>query len=268
MTRTITDYDAHIADLQQQLSSVHQTIATIARNPIIRAQTFQELEQRLPKMQQSHALVVEQSDMYKGSALEQTMARELANSEQKLKDFQTTIEATRLNHQELDSADKKERRKLQHVEQELLRGIQDLKGHLQEVEQKRNELHKVKGEQTYFDVMLRYRNLTDMIEDKERAQEQIVEHLAQWPDLQQRFLEETSVPDPSDGPSRIAQAALGYLDALIAESTTLQGVTLFDGTPLCQVLALTDQEVLAQSYQGGLDLLQKKRALLQRFIRA
>jgi seryl-tRNA synthetase len=185
---------------------------------------------------------------------------------QKLKEYEKLVQDTRLKHEQQDSEDAENRRSFQHKEQSIMHSVNKLRNKLQELEAQQNAKRNQEGEKAYREYEALYQDILKTEEDSKNAQKDIVEALSDWPELQERFVKEHSMPEPTDGISRIAQAAIAYLEALLADGEELIGATIHDGTPLSEVLALTDQEVLAHGYQGGIDLLQRKRAILLRYV--
>lgn len=268
--------DQEIASLRTQLSDrkkalrdTQQTLDKLTQAPHFRAQHIQELEGLLKKKQDALEIVKEQCMEYNGTDLQVVFEREARQSEQAIQEFEKLIRDTQQKHARQSEAEYTERRTTQQAEQTILHSMTNLKNRLRELETQQDAKKREEGEQAYKDCIELYKSALKAKEDSIESQREVVEMLSDWPELQERFLDEYSIDEdaePTDGVKRITQAALMYLEALIEHSEELQGVMIFDGTPIAETLALTDQEVLAYGYQGGIDLLQRKRAALLRFV--
>jgi chromosome segregation ATPase len=276
--RSIEQYDTEIATCHreivqhdQQLAEIRGTLAQLARHPDIRAQSLQELEQQLSSTRNGLEIALEQAAMYKGTDIEEATARDAIQSVDRRKQLEKQIEETRKKNQEHDAADETKQRELQQQEQLILRKRDSLQNICARAEQERNKRHTDQGKKVYQACMSGYQELKRKASTQQQDLEQtyqeiesshsaILNQLEPYPDLQRLFMSEHNV-EPTDGPLRVTEAAITYLERLIADHLSLEQAAMNDGKPLCEILALTDQEILAQ-YQGGLYNLQEKRSQL------
>lgn len=279
---SIEQYDTEIAACRRevakhdsQLAEIRATLAQLATHPGIRAQSLQDLESQLTKTRLALEIALEQSKMYKGTEIEEAMTKDAVQAVARLKQKEKQLEETRQKNQEQDAADEAKRQELQLQQQHILPRRHNLQDILARKEQERSELHMAGGKAVYQAGLADYRKLQRKASIQERDREQayqeievfhnaFLNRLEPYPDLQRLFVQEHHIA-PSDGPLRVAVSAIKYLEALIADHLSLEQTTTEDGRPLFEILALTDQEILAQ-YQGGLYNLQEKRAQLLDFV--
>lgn len=272
MTEATTTLEQEIATLRSQLSErekalreTRQAIDKLTQAPHFRAQQIRELEEQLSKKRVADEICQGQALEYVGSDMQVVFEREAKESVAKLKEYEKLIQETRWKHAQQDTKDNEEKHTHQYTEQTIMRSINTLKEKLQALETQQDEKRRETAEKAYQEYEALYLDMLKTEENSKRAQQDVIEALADYPELQQRFLEKYDVPEPTDGVSRIARAFIEYLEALIEDGEQLQGVTIFDGTMLSETLGLTDVEVMAHSHEGGIDLLQRKRAALLRF---
>lgn len=276
--------EEEIASLRSQLSErervlreTRQTIDRLTEAPHVRAQNIRELEEQLDKKriafetldyQQS---LIRQAAIYNGTDLHNQFDKEVKRSIQDIKDYEKSIAETRQNHAEQDKIGAVAKRNHQNTEQALLRDISTIKAKLQTLEKQRAEAYTEQGELAYAMCKQRYLDVVQASREKLGAQEQALSHLAAWPHLQQQFLQEHalelhSLSEPTTGIAHIARAAIAYIDALIEYGEELPDMLVQDGVAISELLSLSEQEVLAHDYRGGVDVLQQKRAALLKFV--
>lgn len=273
----ISSLRGHLSERERALRETRQSIDRLTEAPHVRAQNIRELEEQLNKKriafetldyQQS---LIRQAAIYNGTDLHNQFDKEVKQSIQDIKDYEKSIADTRQKHIEQNNADIAAKRNHQNTEQALLRDISTIKAKLQSLEKQRNEAYNKQGALAYAVCKQRYLDVVQASRNKLRAQEEALSHLAAWPDLQQQFLQEHalelySLSEPTTGIAHIARAAIAYIDALIEYGEELPDMLVQDGVAISELLSLSEQEVLAHDYRGGVDVLQQKRDALLRFV--
>lgn len=259
---------SQLSEREKTLRETRQAIDRLAQAPHFRAQNLQELEAQLSKKREQDATCQGQALEYIGSDLQGLFEREAKESTQKLKEYEKLIRDTRQKHAKQDTEDNEEKRSYKNAEQTIMYQVTTLKNKLQELVQQQDTKKREAAEKAYQEYQELYQDMVKSAADKQEAQDEILRGLADWPDLQERFLQEHNVPIvyEMNGTQKIARAAIEYYEALIEHAGELQDAAAYDGTPLSEVLALTDQEVLAHGHDGGIALLQEKRAVLLRYV--
>lgn len=273
----IASLRGHLSERERALRETRQTIDRLTEAPHVRSQNIRELEEQLNKKriafetldyQQS---LIRQAAIYNGTDLHSQFDKEVKQSMQDIKDYEKRIADTRQKHAEQDKADIVTKRNHQNTEQALLRDISTIKAKLQALEKQRNEAYNKQGELAYAVCKQGYLDIVQASREKLRAQEEALNRLAAWPHLQQQFLQEHSLElhslsEPTTGIAHIARAAIAYIDALIEYGEELPDMLVQDGVAISELLSLSEQEVLAHDYRGGVDVLQQKRAALMKFV--
>lgn len=257
---------AQLSEHEKELRAILQTIDELTQAPYIRFQVLQEVQNAYEKMKEQHEICRGQATEYIGSDSQVMFENAFTESTQKLKKQEKLLQDTLKEHEQKDIAENEKKRALQHKEQKIMHSATAIRHKLQELESQQDEKKRETAEKAYREYEELYQDMVKSLNDKQEAQDEIVKALADYPDLQERFLQEHSLPEPTTAVQKIARAAIEYLEALIEHGEELQGVTVFDGTPIVEVLALTDQEVLAHDHDGGIALLQEKRAMLLRYV--
>jgi DNA repair exonuclease SbcCD ATPase subunit len=267
----IASLRGQLSERERALRETQQTINKLTEAPHYRARQIKELEEQLQKKLLNAEIVYEQAAMYSGTDQQSVFNAEAKQTKQHIEEYKKHIEDTRQKHAEQNNEDAIEKRNHQNTEQTILRTISNIKSKLQILEKQYAESFKEQGELAYAAYKQKYLEVVQSSRDKLKAQEQALEHLAAWPHLQERFLQEYALedhvlPEPATGIAHIARAAIAYIDALIEHGEELQDMFVQDGVAISELLSLSEQEVLARGYQSGIDVLQQKRAALLKFV--
>lgn len=273
----IASLRGHLSERERVLRETRQSIDRLTEAPHVRAQNIRELEEQLNKKriafetldyQQS---LIRQAAIYNGTDLHNQFDKEVKQSIQDIEEYEKRIAETRQKHIEQNKIDAVAKRNYQNTEQALLRDISTIKAKLQALEKQCAEDYNEQGELMYAVCKQSYLDVVQASRNKLRAQEEALNRLAAWPHLQQQFLQEHSLElhslsEPTTGIAHIARAAIAYLDALIEYGEELPDMLVQDGVAISELLSLSEQEVLAHDYRGGVDVLQQKRDALLRFV--
>lgn len=276
MTEATLTLDQEIAALRTQISErekalrdTQAAIDKLMQAPHFRAKQIQEMEAQLKKKRDGLETVKEQCAEYTGTDLQVVFEREARQSEQAIRDYEQQIRETRKYDEECKKSEDLVRRHQTQAEQTIMHSITNLKARLRELEQQQDAKKRDEGEKAYREYEALYLDMIKTEENSKKAQQDILEALADYPEAQGRFFAKYNIPEPDtcelEDVQKIARAAIELFELLIEHSEELQGV-MVAGNPIAETLALTDVEVLAHQYDGGIDLLQRKRAALLRFV--
>lgn len=261
-----------IAKYNQQIRELQASANHLVMLPDIRERSLQDLEAQLTRAKLANETAQEQAKMYRGTDLQEQTANDAIASSRRIRQLEKQINETRQFNAEQATLDDTKRAELEQQIERLFLQRDNLQKMLSRMTQERDEQHYNEGKKIYQSCMVDYQQHKQKITEKEKDVEQayqnletlqfdILKKLDSYPDLQKLFMQEHDV-ERSDGLIRVCLAAIGYIESLIADHLELERATTRDGRALAEILSLTDQEVLAGSYQGGLYNLQDKRSQL------
>jgi len=273
--KTISFLNCEIEKHNQQIRELQVATTQILQNPSIRDKSLRDLEAQLSNARIANEIAQEQQKMYRGTELEESTTNDAIASSARIRQLEKQIEATLQHNAEQSELEDAKRIELEQKIERLLLHRDNLQNMLSRIVNERDEQHYNEGKKIYQDCMRDYQQQKQAIAEQERQTEQkyqdletlqfdILKKLDSYPELQRLFMQEHNV-ELSDGPIRVARAAIQYLDTLIADHLELESCHLSDGRHISEILSLTDQETLCNAYQGGLHNLLDKRAQLMDF---
>jgi chromosome segregation ATPase len=276
LERDITNLQKELVKHDEQIRELQAKINHLVFAPDLRAKNLQDLENQLSKARINNEIAQEQQKMYKGTDLEQVTVDDAIQSSGRVRQLEKQIDEQRRHNAEQDALDTAKRADLEAQMQKLIRFRTNIQNIISRLQNERDELHNDAGKKIYQECMAAYQQEKQKIAEQERQTEQmyqdieslqfdILKKLDEYPELQRLFMQEHNVT-PSDGPTRVCLAAICYLESLIADHLELENCYLSDGRHVTELMALTDQEILANTYQGGLYNLQDKRSELLDFV--
>lgn len=264
-----------IAKYNQQIRELQASANHLVMLPDIRERSLQDLEAQLTRAKLANETAQEQAKMYRGTDLQEQTTNDAIASSRRIRQLEKQINETRQFNAEQATLDETKRAELEQQIERLFLQRDNLQKMLSRMTQERDEQHNNEGKKIYQSCMSGYQQRKQKISAKEKDVEQdyqsletslfdSLKQLDPYPELQKLFMQEHNV-ELSDGTIRIARAAIQYLDALLADHLELENCRLSDGRHISEILALTDQEILCNTYQGGLHNLLDKRAQLMDF---
>lgn len=265
-----------IAKYNQQIRELQASANHLVMLPDIRERSLQDLEAQLTRARLANETAQEQAKMYRGTDLQEQTTNDAISSSKRIRQLQKQIDETRQRNAEQATLDETKRAELEQQIERLFLQRDNLQKMLSRMQNERDEQHYNEGKKIYQGRMVGSQKLKQEaaeIEDLREQKYQAIEtyqfdtlkQLDAYPDLQRLYMQEHNV-EYVDASIRVCLAAIAYLETLIADHLELENATTSDGRPLCEILALTDQEILAGSCQGGLYNLQEKRAQLLAYI--
>jgi len=155
--------------------------------------------------------------------------------------------------------------------------LQDKRIHLVSLQNEKDVAKQAEGKRIYNLIARRCKEIVENEKAKRQAAidakmalhscvEDAYEKLRDYPELLKQLETDYGVKEES-GAVRIARTGLAFLDSLIIDSESLETApALYSGTSLLEILALSDQDLLAHQWQGGTLGLKQRRALLAQFL--
>jgi hypothetical protein len=267
-----------IADGEKALAGTREQIARVKLRPINMQTELQQLTRYLQNAQ-TNLEIANQTALdgfgteYEGAALE-----DQRRAEARIAQLKKDIPAMEKRHAEQTENDALELTRLTKEEETLARALDEKRHRVNDLHQEKHEKHNAEGEKRYRSLAARYQVLKanelkkrQSALDAKLALDTLIhtahEQLEPYPEWLRKIQQEHGVVK-EDGVTSIVRAAVALLTCLITYSENLESApALRGGQSLIEVLALTDQDLLAHQWDdGGTYSLKQRRALLLSFL--